>query len=319
MKIFITGIAGFIGSHLAESLRELGFKVSGIDNFNNYYNSLQKRKNAEILKSKNINIFEYDLLDNNLEDLVKNSSFVYHLAAQPGISEHVSLETYTENNIYGTQKLIEACEKLENLKLFINISTSSVYGKLAISDENFSPKPISFYGVTKLAAEQLVFCSHSRGNLPACSFRLFSVYGPRERPDKLFPKIIKNTLLGESVPIYEGSEKHLRSFTYVKDIVNGLLLPLENINNNINNNINKCNGEIFNLGNSAKISTQETIEIIEKILCKKIKIERKPKRTGDQLETHANITKIQEILNYSPNTSFENGIEETIKWYLASQ
>lgn len=313
-KIFITGIAGFIGSHLAESFisnkLESEFEIVGIDNFNNYYDPEQKRRNAKILEAKGVRVYDGDLCDistKNLSELIKDSSFIYHLAAQPGISQSVTLEKYTQNNIYATENLIKACltTGYKNLKLFANISTSSVYGHNAICDENTAPKPVSFYGITKWAAEQLVLFRHRQDNFPACSFRLFSVYGPRERPDKLFPKLINNTLQDLPVPIFEGSEEHRRSFTFVKDIAKGLILAVKDPE--------KCIGEIFNLGNPHKISTGESIKIVEKILQKEIKIDRKPKRLGDQLETQANINKIHSVLGFYPETSFEQGIRETIQ------
>ena len=216
MRILVTGAAGFIASHLCEKLQDLGHEVVGIDNFNDYYSPALKRLNASDLKAKGIEVFEIDLNANLTSVFSTPYDYIYHLAAQPGISSETPLSDYVTNNIFATQSLLDAVLQYNpNLKSFINIATSSVYGLVANVDENVPAKPISFYGSTKLAAEQLVLGLQRLGKLNACSIRLYSVYGPRERPEKLYTKLIENLHANKPSPLFEGSVKHERSFTFV--------------------------------------------------------------------------------------------------------
>lgn len=309
MRILVTGAAGFIASHLCEKLRDLGHEVVGLDNFNDYYSPALKRLNASDLKAKGINVIEIDLND-NLQTVFQNPyDYIYHLAAQPGISAETPLSDYVTNNIFATQNLLDAVAKYNpNLKSFINIATSSVYGLVANVDENVPAKPISFYGSTKLAAEQLVLGQQRLGKLKACSIRLYSVYGPRERPEKLYTKLIENLYSDKPFPLFEGSVKHERSFTYVGDIVDGLvaIIGKEDI----------VNGEIINLGTDEVHTTQEGINLVEEIMHKKLIIDHKPARKGDQEKTSAVIDKARRLLGYEPKVTFKKGLEQQVQWYL---
>lgn len=309
MRILVTGAAGFIASHLCEKLRDLGHEVVGLDNFNDYYSPALKRLNASDLKAKGIEVIEIDLND-NLQTVFQNPyDYIYHLAAQPGISAETPLSDYVTNNIFATQNLLDAVAKYNpNLKSFINIATSSVYGLVANVDENVPAKPISFYGSTKLAAEQLVLGQQRLGKLKACSIRLYSVYGPRERPEKLYTKLIENLYSDKPFPLFEGSVKHERSFTYVGDIVDGLvaIIGKEDI----------VNGEIINLGTDEVHTTQEGINLVEEIMHKKLIIDHKPARKGDQEKTSAVINKARRLLGYEPKVTFKKGLEQQVQWYL---
>lgn len=309
MRILVTGAAGFIASHLCEKLRDLGHEVVGLDNFNDYYSPALKRLNASDLKAKGIDVIEIDLND-NLQTVFQNPyDYIYHLAAQPGISAETPLSDYVTNNIFATQNLLDAVAKYNpNVKSFINIATSSVYGLVANVDENVPAKPISFYGSTKLAAEQLVLGQQRLGKLKACSIRLYSVYGPRERPEKLYTKLIENLYSDKPFPLFEGSVKHERSFTYVGDIVDGLvaIIGKEDI----------VNGEIINLGTDEVHTTQEGINLVEEIMHKKLIIDHKPARKGDQEKTSAVIDKARRLLGYEPKVTFKKGLEQQVQWYL---
>lgn len=308
MRILVTGAAGFIASHLCEKLADLGHEVFGVDNFNDYYNPELKKINADDLAKKGIKIFIVDLNADLSNVFEKPYDYIYHLAAQPGISSDTTLEEYVNNNIFATQNLIEAVLKFNpDLKSFINIATSSVYGVEATVDELVPPQPVSFYGTTKLAAEQLVLGLQRLGKLNACSIRLYSVYGPRERPEKLYTKLIENLYNDKPFPLFEGSVKHERSFTYVGDIVDGLvaIIGKENI----------VNGEIINLGTDEVNTTQEGIHVVEQIMNKKLIIDNKPPRKGDQQRTAAVIDKAKRLLNYTPKVSLRQGLEEQVKWY----
>lgn len=309
MRILVTGAAGFIASHLCEKLHDLGHEVVGLDNFNDYYSPALKRLNAADLSQKGILVFEIDLNENLQKVFDKPFDYIYHLAAQPGISAETPLTDYVANNIFATQNLLDAVLQYNpNLKSFINIATSSVYGLVANVDENVPTKPISFYGSTKLAAEQLVLGLQRLGKLNACSIRLYSVYGPRERPEKLYTKLIENLYANQPFPLFEGSVKHERSFTYVGDIVDGLATII--------GKEDSVNGEIINLGTDEVHTTQEGINLVEEIMNKKLIIDHKPARKGDQEKTSAVIDKARKLLGYEPKVTFKKGLEQQVQWYL---
>lgn len=307
MRIIVTGAAGFIGSHLAQKLKTFGHQVVGIDCFTDYYNRALKELNAADLREDGIELLKLDLAEDPLEEVLDGVEAVYHFAAQPGNSSAISFETYLRNNLIATRRLTETAMKVSSLKCFVNVSTSSVYGKHATDPEDVAPKPISYYGVTKLAAEQLVLSYAREKGFPACSIRIFSVYGPRERPDKLYPKLIRSILADEEFPLFEGSREHSRSFTYIDDAIQGFIAVLEHVDG--------CIGEIFNIGSDIAITTGQGMEIVEEIMGQKAQIVLRPKRAGDQLHTHANIDKARRVLGYAPTTLPKDGLRAEVEWY----
>ena len=308
LKILVTGCAGFIGSHLSEKLLKIGYQVEGIDNFSDYYSKDLKELNAKSLLQHGIKLIKADLTEPLNNVLAGNYDYVFHLAAQPSISASVSLNTYIDNNIQATNNLIEfLIANNPTLKGFINISTSSVYGKEATLNEDQRVQPISYYGITKFAAEQLVMAAQQKNKIKACSVRLYSVYGPRERPEKLYTKLIDAIFNNKDFPLFEGSLQHSRSFTYVGDIVEGLVACIPNFD--------KINGELINLGSDSEYTTAQGIHLIETIIGKKANFINLPAREGDQLRTSAIIDKARKLLNYNPKTSFEEGLKHQIDWY----
>jgi UDP-glucuronate 4-epimerase len=305
----VTGAAGFIGSHLCEKLASLGHDVTGLDNFNSYYDPALKQMNAADLAQIGIGVLNKDL-NSNLSGVFSQAfDYIFHLAAQPGISAETSLQEYVSNNIFATQNLLQAVQAgAPGTRCFVNIATSSVYGGEATVAEDASPQPISFYGITKWAAEQLVLSCHREGKLPGCSIRLYSVYGPRERPEKLYTKLIDNLYHDRPFPLFEGSLHHERSFTYVGDIVSGLaaIVGREHL----------VAGEIINLGTDEVNTTAEGIRAVEQIMDKKLTVEHKPARPGDQLRTAAVISKARDLLGYEPQTSLYDGLALQVAWYL---
>lgn len=307
MKILVTGAAGAIGSHLSERLVRDGHEVIGIDALTSYYNPDLKRATAEILESQGIKMHYKNLLDDSIQDIFGGVEVIFHMAAQPGISSTTPFEHYVDNNIWATHKILEIAKNLPSLKLFVNASTSSVYGAVANGPETTHPLPTSNYGVTKLAAEQLALSYYRTLNLPVTNIRFFSVLGERERPEKFFFKLIKSLYEDSEITMHEGSKDHLRSYTYVGDIINGCIKVLDNID--------KVLGETFNLGNDKIHTTGEALKMVEELMNKEAKIRIIPKRPGDQLETGARIDKARTMLGYNPETDLKSGLKKEIDWY----
>ncbi|WGK63775.1 NAD-dependent epimerase/dehydratase family protein [Croceiramulus getboli] len=308
MNVLVTGAAGFIGSHCAERLSKMGYDVTGVDNFSPYYDTALKHLNAKELKDKGIPIITMDLRDEKAyERLPQHFHFIFHFAAQPGIAASSTFEDYLMNNLMATKQLIDFAKRCTELKLFVNIATSSIYGLEATFTEETAPEPASFYGVTKLAAEQLVLAQSRDRTMKACSLRLYSVYGPRERPEKLYTRLISCAFFKEAFPLYEGSLVHRRSFTYVSDIIDGVVSVMDEVDT--------VDGEVFNLGTEEEHTTQEGIQAVEELLQTNIKIDLQPKRPGDQMRTKANIDKARDLLNYEPRVDLKEGLAKQISWF----
>jgi len=310
MKILVTGAAGFIASHVAEAFAKDGHQVVGLDNFSEYYSVSLKKQNAVELEKFGVQMLHFDLRQSDFFSLPSDFDFIFHFAAHPGISSSSSFEDYFSNNLVATKNLLDFASLNKALKMFVNIATSSVYGAFATQDETSAAQPLSWYGVTKLAAEQLALAQSRAGLLHACSLRLYSVYGPRERPDKLFTKLIAAAYKNDDFPLFEGSEKHLRSFTYVGDVVSAMTAVMQRHES--------LNGEIVNIGTDAEFTTADGIKTVEEILGKKIQLIALPPRAGDQSRTKANIDKAKKLLHYAPNTLLKDGLIQQVKWYKAN-
>lgn len=310
MKILVTGAAGFIGSQLAEALLAEGHQVLGADSFNDYYDRSTKERNADCVRAAGGELVELDLAVDDLGALVSGATAVFHLAAQPGLSPTTSDADYERNNVVATRRLVEACSASGDLEMLFYISTSSVYGSLATGTEDTEPQPTSTYGRTKLEAEHLALEAAEAGRMPACSLRIFSVYGPRERPEKLFPILIRSISGDRSFPLFEGSLEHERSFTYVGDIVQGLLAALERRGS--------LSGEIINLGSEQSFTTGDAIRIVEELMGRAARFDVVPRRQGDQLKTSARIDKARRLLGYAPSTELRDGLAAEIRWFEGS-
>ena len=293
MRILVTGAAGAIGSHLAEGFVRRGNYVRGSDSLTPYYSRLIKEINVAEIKNSGVEFVRADLCTDDLTSLLDGIEVVYHFAAQPGISATTPFSEYVNNNIVATFRLLEAVRQAGSLRLFVHISTSSIYGRRAVGGERVEPAPTSYYGVTKLAAEQLALSYYREQWLPVVVLRLFSVYGERERPDKLFHKLISSILNDKPFP--------------VQDIVDGCFRVIEYLD--------KCMGQIFNLGTDQVITTGEAIRLLETIIGKEAIIKAVPRRPGDQVETAANITKARAILGYDPVMKLPDGLAREVRWY----
>lgn len=307
MKILITGIAGAIGSHVAEGLLARGDQVLGIDNLDPYYNPLIKQLNLADVQNQGADIVIGDLNQLDFARFGTDVEAIFHFAAQPGISAGTSFLHYVENNINATHALLEWARTLPGLRALVFISTSSVYGKSARGSEEALPRPTSPYGVTKLCAEQLAL-SYFRGYaLPVIVLRLFSVFGPRERPEKLYHKLMQAILLDQPFTLHQGSEHHVRSYTYVADVVQACVRALDRRA--------QCVGEIINIGSNMTRLTGDGIHIVETLLGKKANMVLVPPRHGDQQDTEAILDKARTLLDFVPTTTLEVGLQRQIDWY----
>ncbi len=311
MKFLVTGGAGFIGSHLNEHLIKDTNSVVCLDNFDPFYDPKIKYENIKKIKCHpNFRLVEGDILDWKLLDqLFKGNKFdvVVHLAARAGVLPSIqNPRLYQKVNIEGTVNLLElSCQY--TVGKFIFASSSSVYGnntKVPFSENDPVDHPISPYAATKKAGELIAHTFSSLYDLPVTCLRFFTVYGPRQRPDMAIHKFTRLIDKGKTIPVY-GNGKSRRDYTYIDDIISGILLSIE-----------KCKGfNIFNLGESQTIELNNLIKLIEDGLNKKAKIERLSEQAGDMKKTYADITKATKELGYIPSFSIENGINEFITWY----
>ncbi|HEY3165943.1 MAG TPA: NAD-dependent epimerase/dehydratase family protein, partial [Candidatus Binatia bacterium] len=274
MKSFVTGVAGFIGSHLAEKLLAAGHDVIGIDNFlDNYPRPFKEKNLSEVTVHRNFTFIRDDLLQCDLKSLLRDVSYVFHLAGQPGVRSSWGKEfaRYTDNNIRSTQLLLEAAKELKLTK-FVYASTSSVYGDtddLPMREEG-GTRPISPYGATKLAAEHLCHLYWKAFDVPTVSLRFFTVYGPRQRPDMFFHIFMRALLRGDEVPLYDDGEQ-TRDFTFCADIVDGALAAA----------FYPGQGEVFNLGGGSQVSILNAIALVETMSGRKANLKRFDRQKGD--------------------------------------
>jgi UDP-glucuronate 4-epimerase len=307
MKILVTGAAGFIGSHLAERLAGVGHTVSGVDCLTDAYCRDFKLLNLRHIKERGVTHLPVDLAQDALDDAVAGIEVIYHLAAQPGLSDSVPRSAFVRNNVTATARLLDAAGRSQTLRGFVNVSSSSVYGVAVAGDETVCPAPASLYGDTKLAAEQLVFSHAGENGVPACSLRLFSVIGARERPEKLYTRLIGSIFEGREFPLHDGSLAHVRSYTDVDDIVDGLVAVMDKLG--------CCAGEVFNLGTDAATTTAEGIRTVERLMGKSAKMAIMPKRRGDQVSTRADIGKARRMLGFNPSVPLDVTLAKQIEWY----
>jgi len=313
MKVLVTGGAGFIGSNLVGRLLVDGHEISILDDFNNFYDPLIKRANIEPL-AENTHLYEADIRDETaVNKIVRDGHFdtIIHLAARAGVRPSIQEpKLYIDTNINGTFNLLEAA-KQNGVGRFVFASSSSVYGVIRtvpFSEDMCINATISPYAATKMAGEQLCSnYSHLYGLRCIC-LRLFTVYGPRQRPDLAIHKFTKNIHTGATIDQFgDGSTR--RDYTYVDDIVQG---------------INACLGyegelcDTFNLGENQTTTLKELIAQIEKALGKKAKINQLPEQPGDVPLTYANIDKARALLGYNPSTKIAAGIPKFVDWFLNS-
>lgn len=308
-KNIVTGAAGFIGSHIAETLLKKGEEVIGIDEFNDYYDPFFKNKNVTFLQTyDNFELIEADIQFVDWNSLLKDVDVVYHQAAQAGVraSWGQGFRFYTERNISATQVLLEAAKDAKNLKRLVYASTSSVYGDAETlpTSELICPKPVSPYGITKLAAERLCGLYHKNFGVPFVALRYFTVYGPRQRPDMAFHKFFKAVIDDEAIPVY-GDGLQTRDFTFVSDAVAANLAAAT---------VDDAVGEIFNIGGGSRVVLKEVLETMEEIVGKPIKRNHIEKAMGDARHTAADVSKAKKILGYQPQVTLREGLTREWEW-----
>lgn len=314
--VLVTGAAGFIGSHLVPRLLSLGYRVVGLDNFDNYYSPAIKWDNIRAVGTKDsFQLTEGDIRDTTLLSRVFSENdigLVVHLAARAGVRPSIAQPLlYQDVNIRGTINLLEA-SRVFGIRQFIYTSSSSVYGlssEAPFSEESKVSYPISPYAASKAAAE--LFCrTHSHlYRLPVVVIRPFTVYGPRQRPEMAIHRFVQMIDRGEEVTIF-GDGSAQRDFTYIDDIIDGFMAALAP---------QKKTFDIFNLGGGKTVDLQHLIKLIEDVLGKKANIKHRATQPGDVPLTLADISKARALLGYRPRVSIEKGIPLFVQWYLQKQ
>lgn len=303
-RVFITGIAGFIGFHLALALRRRGDCVIGCDNFNPYYDPLLKKKRAQLLSDEGITVLPCDI--NDTLDLPEISHFV-HLAAQAGVRYAATHpQSYVRSNLDGFASVLELLRKHEGVPL-LYASSSSVYGlneKIPFSETDPTERPASFYGATKKANEMMAHAYHHLYQIPCTALRFFTVYGPWGRPDMAYYSFTKAILEGRTIPIF-GDGSLQRDFTYIDDIIHGTLAALDL----------SAPFEVFNLGSHRPHSILDLIRTLERLLNKKAHLDFQPLPRTEVATTFADISKSQTRLNFHPLTPLEEGLARFVQWY----
>ena len=309
MKALITGVAGFIGSTLAERLINDGADVVGIDCFTDYYpRAIKERNLSGLMKGARFRFVESSIQTADLPVLLADRTNVFHLAAQAGVRKSWGREfnVYTVNNIEATEVLLEACTQ-HRLERIMYASSSSVYGDNVPLPmrEDALPQPVSPYGVTKLAGEQLCYLYHVNYGLPTVSLRYFTVYGPRQRPDMGFHRFLRATLRGEPISLY-GDGEQTRDFTFVGDAVNATIAA----------GTRGVPGRVYNIGGGSRVSINDVREMIGRVAGRRPLVNADPAQKGDMRHTYADTSLARADLAFNPTVTLEEGLTAEYKWLV---
>lgn len=307
MNVLVTGAAGFIGSHLTAALLARGARVTGIDCFTDYYPRPIKEANLAVNRGHaGFRFVESAIADADLKGLLDGVTHVFHLAAQAGVRKSWGrdFQIYTVNNLDATQMLLEACVGRPIEKL-VYASSSSVYGDSAAipMTERALPQPVSPYGVTKLAAEQLCHLYTVNHGVPTSSMRYFTVYGPRQRPDMAFHRFIRAALQDQPITLY-GDGGQTRDFTFVEDAVAATIAAGDH----------GRPGAVYNIGGGSRVSMNEVIALIAQATGRRIDVRREPTQKGDMRDTFADTSAARAELGWAPKTSLADGINAEVRW-----
>jgi UDP-glucuronate 4-epimerase len=300
-RYLVTGCAGFIGSHLVEELLARDDSVVGIDRFTDYYAREKKEANVERIRAADSNRFTFavvDLAEDELEPLVAPVDGIFHLAGQPGVRDSwAAFDLYVRENLLATQRLFAAASSLG--KRVVMASTSSVYGNAERypTSEDLPPRPISPYGVTKLACERLADAYRDEFGLEAVSLRYFTVFGPRQRPDMAFARIARALATGETFRVF-GTGRQSRDFTFVADAVSATIAAMDRA----------PAGRIYNVGGGSEASLIDVIAACERISGRVLRVQREHAAVGDVRRTAADTTLIRSELGWAPRVKLEDGL-----------
>lgn len=308
-SVLITGAAGFIGSHLAERCLSLGWSVTAVDVFTDYYDEAVKRRNiADALQHPDLTLIEGDLLDLDLDELLSRVSLVFHLAAQPGVrASWEEFELYTRLNIIATQRLLHAAAGAQVERLVI-ASSSSVYGDAETfpTPENVVLRPVSPYGVTKAATEHLARLYWQSFGVPTVCLRYFTVYGPRQRPDMAFNRLISRALAGEPFEIF-GDGEQTRDFTFVADAISGTISAGKR----------GRPGASYNIGGGSRRSMNNVLDTLDGLIPSPVDRVYVERQLGDACDTGADIDFARSDLGFNPSFEFEDGLRAQLEWQQA--
>jgi UDP-glucuronate 4-epimerase len=312
MKILVTGTAGFIGFHLAKRLLSEGHSVIGVDNFNDYYDvQLKEDRNKILEKFSNFKLYRIDIANIiDLQKVFKENDFerVCHLAAQAGVRYSITNPyVYGDSNLKGFVNIINL-SKEKGVKQFIYASSSSVYGngeKYPSKEKELVDKPISLYAATKRANELIAHTYNHLFDLPVIGLRFFTVYGPWGRPDMAIYKFAKKIIDGETIPVYNYGKDLKRDFTFIDDIIKGIISVIDS----------DIKNEIINLGKGSPDELGKMISLIEEYIGKRAKKDLLPMQPGDVMVTYADISKAKRILKYKPKISLDKGIGKFVGWF----
>ena len=307
MKALVTGAAGFVGSSLSDALLQAGHEVTGVDCFIDYYARALKEDNLEKARqSSSFNFVEANLVDAELSGLLEGVDWVFHQAAQAGVraSWGADFRIYSDNNVYATQRLLEACLAASVSKV-VYASSSSVYGDtrdLPMTESSVT-RPVSPYGVTKLAGEHLVSLYSVNYGLPTVALRYFTVYGPRQRPDMAFNRFIRSTLEGGEITLY-GDGEQSRDFTFVDDIVAANMAAAAA----------PVTGDVLNIGGGSRMTVNEVLALIGDITGREPQVKRHDKQKGDVVHTVADTSRALELIGYKPAVGLREGLSRERDW-----
>jgi nucleoside-diphosphate-sugar epimerase len=308
VKALVTGAAGFIGSTLAGRLVAEGADVVGLDCFADYYpRPIKERNLAELLAGPRFTFVESTIQSANLASLLADRTHVFHLAAQAGVRKSWGRDfaVYTVNNIEATQVLLEAVTAAPGIERVVYASSSSVYGDNVAMPmrEDALPQPVSPYGVSKLAAEQLCYLYYINHRVPAVSLRYFTVYGPRQRPDMGFHKFLRAAIRQEPIHLY-GDGEQTRDFTYVHDAVAATIAAATK----------GVPGRVYNVGGGSRVSMNHVIDIIGRVSGRPLAVNRDEAQKGDMRHTYADTTLARQDLGFAPRVGLEEGLAAEFKW-----
>ncbi len=311
MRALVTGAAGFIGSTLAEKLLASGADVLAIDCFTDYYPRPIKERNLSTLTGRpGFRFIESRLQDADLPRLLGDRTHVFHLAAQAGVRKSWGRDfaIYTTNNIEATQVLLEACAT-QKLDRVVYASSSSVYGDNVPMPmrEDALPQPVSPYGVSKLAAEQLCYLYHVNYGVPTVALRYFTVYGPRQRPDMGFHKFLRATMREEPITLF-GDGEQTRDFTFVSDAVDATMAA----------GMRGVPGRVYNIGGGSRVSVNQVLEMIARVAGRRPVVSVDPVQKGDMRHTYADTTLARADLAFTPKVGLEEGLSAEHAWLAAT-